>query len=469
MRSAHALWPLLLLAACATDPGPRTPDELRAHTQGMNVMLVVLDAANARHFSYMGYDRQTTPNIDRLAEESVVFTETYAQASATPLSMYSMMSSRYPILEETEYAESGEFAAVMPPALSTLPTWATEKFPARGAFVANRWLREELGFHHGWSTFEKVYEGIPIPQMISANLVSDAFLGWHENDPADPWLAWLHYLEPHGPYTPPEPWFSMFDPEVRGYTDGTGATLREWRTSTPEPEFIQNTIALYDGNLAWVDSEFGRVVDELKRRGEWDRTIVVVTSDHGEAFWEHGVRGHGTHVYEEFSRVPLVIRVPGLAPRRIAGPIELVDLTPTLLDLAGVFVPRGTTAGQSLVELMTGTEDSTDLAFFRNHKQGYLEIGVRRGTLKYHYYFGKHDPELFDLRPDPGEQNSLVPDEPPAPPEIGTLMLGMQELLEQWIQARSGTGDDFDPTLTGADSLDADTVEALRAIGYFGN
>ena len=163
------------------------------------------------------------------------------------------------------------------------------------------------------------------------------------------------------------------------------------------------------------------------------------------------------------------VRVPGLAPRRIAGPIELVDLTPTLLDLAGVFVPRGTTAGQSLVELMTGTEDSTDLAFFRNHKQGYLEIGVRRGTLKYHYYFGKHDPELFDLRPDPGEQNSLVPDEPPAPPEIGTLMLGMQELLEQWIQARSGTGDDFDPTLTGADSLDADTVEALRAIGYFGN
>jgi arylsulfatase A-like enzyme len=469
MRSLLALWLLFVLAACATDPGPRTADELREHAQGMNVLLVVLDAANARHFSYMGYERETTPNIDRMADESIVFTEVYAQASATPLSMYSMLSSRYPILEEDEYSKTGELAAVMPAALPTLPGWASESFPSRAAFLANRWLREELGFHHGWSTFDKVFEQVPPKAPIPANLVTDAFLGWHATEPAGPWLSWLHYLEPHAPYTPPEPWFSMFDPEIRGHSDGTGKTMREWRTRKPSPEFIRNTIALYDGNLAWVDSEFGRVVDGLKRSGEWDRTIVVVTSDHGEAFWEHGVRGHGTHVYEEFVRIPLLIRVPGLAPKRIDGPVELVDLTPTLLDLAGVFVPQGSTAGQSLVEIMAGETDPTELAFFRNHKNGYLEIGVRRGPLKYHYYFGRHVPELFDLGADPGEQTSLVPDQPPAPPEIGTLMLGMQDLLEQWVQAKSGTGDDFDPALTGADSLDADTIEALRAIGYFGN
>ena len=112
----------------------------------------------------------------------------------------------------------------------------------------------------------------------------------------------------------------------------------------------RNTVGLYDGNLAWVDSEVGRVLDGLKKRGEWDRTIIVVTSDHGEAFWEHRVRGHGDHVFEEFVHVPLVIRVPGLAPRRVAEAVELVDVVPTLLDLAGVFVPEGGTAGESLGE-----------------------------------------------------------------------------------------------------------------------
>ena len=271
------------------------------------------------------------------------------------------------------------------------------------------------------------------------------------------------------PYTPPEPWFSMFDPEARGHTDGTAASLRPYREKVPRPELERNTVALYDGNLAWVDSEFGRVVADLKRRGVWDQTIVVVTSDHGEAFWEHGVRGHGTHVYEEFIRIPLVIRVPGLAARRITETVELIDLTPTLLDLGGVFVPEGSTAGQSLVGALVGEDTPADLAYFRNHKSGYLEVGVRRGPLKLQYYFGRHREELFNLDTDPAEQNSLVPEEPPAPPEVRTLVLGLHDLLELWIAAKDGTGGHFAPAVTGADSLDADTVEALRAIGYFGN
>lgn len=460
---------VLSVAGCAREQGPRTAEELREHTRGMNVLLVFMDAANARHFSYMGYERSTTPNVDRLAGEGVVFTEVYAQATATPLSMYSMMTSRYPILEEDEYPASGELAAVIPPAMPTLATWASEQFPTRAAFLANRWLREELGFHYGYTRFDKVYDEVPPREAIPANLVTRAFLDWHSGSVRGPWFSWVHYLEPHGPYTPPEPWFSMFEPEVRGYTDGTGNTLRPWRERTPPPEFIENTVALYDGNLAWVDSEFGRLVAALKKSGEWDRTIVVVTSDHGEAFWEHGVRGHGTHVYEEFVRIPLVIRVPGLAPRRVDGPVELIDLAPTLLDLAGVFVPENGTAGQSLVEVMTGEARPADLAYFRNHKSGYLEVGMRRGPLKYQYYFGRHPQELFNLEADPGEQENLVPTTGPVPAEVETLVGGIQDLIEQWILAKSGTGDDFSPSVTGADSLDAATVEALRAIGYFGN
>ncbi len=469
MRSCLTLCLLLLLGACATDSGPRTAEELRLHARGMNVLLVFLDAANASHFSYMGYERQTTPNIDLLAAEGVVFTNAYAQASATPLSMYSMMTSRYPLLDEDQYPQSGELAAIIPAAMPTLATWASERFPSRSAFLANGWLREELGFHHGFSTFEKVFDLVPKRQTARANLVTDGFLAWVDDEPAGPWLSWLHYLEPHLPYTPPEPWFSKFDAEFRGYTDGTAAMLRHFRERTPRPNLLRNTVALYDGNLAWVDSEFGRVVAGLKRRGEWDRTIVVVTSDHGEAFWEHGVRGHGTHIYEEFVRIPLIIRVPGLAPRRIEEAVELIDLTPTLLDLAGVFVPEGSTAGQSLAGAMTGEETPPGLAYFRNHKNGYLELGVRRGSLKFHYYFGRHREELFNLDRDPGEKQTLVTEPPPAPPEVRTLVVGMQELLELWIASKDGTGGELTPSILGADSLDADTIEALRAIGYFGN
>jgi arylsulfatase len=470
MRSSICLGLLLLLAACAPQSTPETAEELRQHAEGMNVLVIVLDAANASHFSFMGYERETTPNIDRLAAEGVVFEEAYSQASATPLSMYSMMSSRYPIVEQADLPASGELAAVLHPAMPTLPSWAAEKFPARGAFVANRWLREELGFHHGWTTFDMVYEPVPPLEPVRATLVSDAFLEWEQADAGDRWLSWLHYLEPHLPYTPPEPWYSMFDPDYRFVTDGRGEELKKhWRRRRPSEAMLRNTVGLYDGNLAWVDSEVGRVIDELESRGEWERTVVVLTSDHGEAFWEHRSRGHGDHVYEEYVHIPLIIRVPGLAPRRIEGAVELIDVTPTLLDLAGVFVPEGGTAGQSLVEVITGEQPVPDLAFFRNHDKVTLEVGTRRGPLKYIEFAAQKRDALFDLGRDPGEQENLLPFREEASPEIETLRTGMAELLHEWMAAGSGTGDDFNPALTGADSLDADTIEALRAIGYFGN
>lgn len=469
MRPALLPGFLLLVAACAPQPRIEDADALRRHADGMNLLVVFLDAAAASHFSYMGYHRETTPNIDAVAAESVVFRTAYAQASATPLSMYSMMTSRYPILEEEDLPASGELAAVIPPALPTLAGWASEKYPSRAAFVANRWLGEELGFDNGYSTFEKVYDQVEPGNPIPANLVTDGFATWLDTRPAGPWLTWLHYLEPHLPYTPPEPWLSRFAPELRGHTDGTARSLDGLREGKPDPEFIGNTVALYDGNLAWVDAEVGRMIEDLKRRGVWDKTILVLTSDHGEAFWEHGVRGHGFHVYEEFVRIPLIIRVPGLAPREVVEAVELIDVTPTLLDLAGVFVPAQGAAGQSLASVMVGETRSPDVAFMRNHKSGYLELAARRGPLKYHALVRENRPEFYNLDADPGETMNLLGTTDPAAPEILTLFAGMRQLLSDWVDAGSGTGDDFDPALTGADSLDQDTIEALRAIGYFGN
>ena len=457
----------LLLVSCGA-PQEQSVEELRSRAKGMNVLLVIFDASNPDHFSFMGYERETTPNMDRIAAESVVFTQAYAQASATPLSMYSLMTSRYPILEEDQYPRTGELAAVIPAAMPTLATWATEKFPERAAFLATHWMRKELGFHYGYSTFEALYDEVPRGAIVPADMVTDRVNDWLAAGPAGPWLGWIHYLEPHTPYSPPEPWFSMFDPEVRGLTDGTEESMAAYRDAVPSDEFKRNTIALYDGNLAWVDHQFGRVVEELKRRGDWDNTIVILTSDHGEAFWEHGVRGHGTHVYDEFVRIPLVIRVPGLAPRRVEEVVELIDVTPTILDLAGVFVPAGSTAGHSLAGLMTGSTQGSDTAYFRNHKSGFIELGARRGPMKFHEYVVDGRFELFDLGRDPDEQTNLLVDPGDHPDAIRTLAESMQQLLGTWVERGGGVGGDLSPSATGADSLDADTIEALRAIGYFG-
>jgi hypothetical protein len=118
---------------------------------------------------------------------------------------------------------------------------------------------------------------------------------------------------------------------------------------------------------------------------------------------------------------------------------------------------------------MTGEADAADLAFFRNHDKISLELGVRRGPLKYIRFSGMDRVALYDLGKDPGEQENLLPFREPAPPAIETLARGMDDLLDQWVEGGSGTGDGYDPSLSGADSLDADTIEALRAIGYFGN
>ena len=113
--------------------------------------------------------------------------------------------------------------------------------------------------------------------------------------------------------------------------------------------------------------------------------------------------------------------------------------------------------------------DDADMAFFRNHDKVALEVGARRGPLKYIEFSGVNRVALYDLGKDPGEQDNLLPFREAAAPEIETLRHSMKELLDRWIEAGSGTGDDFNPSLSGADSLDADTIEALRAIGYFGN
>ena len=463
----------LLPAGCSGPAELPTTDELRAATRDVDVVVVLLDAAAAAHFSFLGYERETTPHLDAVAARAVVFENAYAQASATPLSVYSMMTSRYPLMQERERpteGDAGEMAAVIPRAMPTLAVWMAQRYDHRAAFTANHWIRRELGFDLGFGHFEALFEGREPGDTVRATEMTDAFLDWVDGLGADDdYFAYLHYLEPHEPYTPPEPFASRFEPGIRGHTDGTLATLGPFKSERPDEDFVRNTIALYDGNLAYVDDQIGRLVRALRERGRWRRTVFVLVSDHGEAFWQHGVRGHGTHAYEEFVRVPFLLRVPelpGLEGVRVGTPVELIDLAPTLLDLLGMPLPSNAAAGHSLLAHLTpGPWPDPPPVFVRNHDGGRWEYGIRQGPYKYLHNFDRRDDEFFDLARDPGETYNRW-HEAQHPP-LRPIAEGLYRRLAAWVEAGDGVDDGVAASATGVDSLDADAREALKALGYF--
>jgi len=451
------------LVACSRDPRP-THRALVDRTRDMDVVVVVLDAAAAGHFPFHGYARDTAPTLDAIAAESVVFQAAYAQASATPLSVYSYLTSRYPLMNR-EAPARGEVAPVFPPGTPTLASSLAPRYARRGAFSANQWVCRRLGYDTGFTDFRELWdEDATEPGQGVARLaprVTAEALRWLEAPGR--YFAYLHYLEPHTPYTPPDPFDTRFDPIHRGHVDGTDASLAPYRRTRPPEAVVRNTVGLYDGNIAYVDDHVGQVVEALRARGTWDETILVVTSDHGEAFWEHGVRGHGLHVYEEFVRVPLLVRIPGfpaLAGREVDTPVQLVDLLPTLVELAGLDPPEWGPVGASWVPWFVRDRDGTrpPVAWFRNHVGGEWIYGVRDGRWKYVTHFGRAPQELYDLTADPAETRNLAGSEE-------AVLTRLHDAMDAWIKA--GMARDAGLVGSGADSLDAESRERLRAMGYF--
>jgi arylsulfatase A-like enzyme len=268
------------------------------------------------------------------------------------------------------------------------------------------------------------------------------------------------------PYNPPEPYASMYDPEFRGLVECTAEGLRPYKVSRPPANVRKNVVGLYDGNLAYADAELGRVVETLQKDGRWDDTIFIFTSDHGEAFWQHNWRGHGSKVFEEFVRVPLVLRIPGLPGQRIADVVELVDIFPTLLDLFAL-EPVDGLAGQSWLPRLTGgapADSLGQLAFFRNHESR-MTSAIREGAYKVVRKSSRPDAlELFDLRADPREEINLQSHRDPVKKEQTALLSGR---LGERLANILANGVDSPLGESGPDSLSAEAIERLKALGYF--
>ena len=248
-----------------------------------------------------------------------------------------------------------------------------------------------------------------------------------------------------------------FDPDYTGAIDGSESTLVPLRTKAPPARDAQHVAALYDRGIAYADYWIGHLIDELKRRGLYDQTVLVVTADHGEELFDHGRLDHSRTFYDEIMRVPLVMRVPGRGiGTTTTTQVGLIDVMPTLLDVLGVPYD-GTMQGTTLKPLLDGAL-FPDRVLFGEADQGYRLVAMRTNQMKYIQDLNGGNREAYDLVNDPHELQNLCTGNPMACAPFATAIAQWRAEMTSAQAAQAG------PVPTAA--IDERTRERLKALGY---
>jgi arylsulfatase A-like enzyme len=453
-----------------------TPLTIETMEGGQSVVLVVMDALNVHHLGLYGYQRDTSPTIDALAEDGVFFTGHVSNSSWTRPSFTTIITG----LPKSEHGvELG--AKVVETELTTI----AERFLAAGyrtaGFVGNPLVREIWGYGQGYQvygdtkSFDKAFPW-------DGRLVDEA-LKWLKTVGDKPFFLTLFLTAPHVPYRPPRQARRFLSSVARGHV--IEYPFREYEQPLKKDEH-DRIVAAYDDEIAYMDREIGRLVAYLKKSGAFERTALLFTADHGEVFGDHNCYTHTYHMWEPALRVPLVIRAPKMSARGVYDdrPSTHVDMAPTLLDLAGVPKHRADLKGESVVEVLRDPRAGRQRVLFSQ----YNAHGIRRQAIRDDRYKVVHyhriessalsclnnlrdniptaKPEdlpslkaslkgeryaLFDLTADPKEEKDLF-GELEKKPEVQALL---KELLT-YLKEKAELG-----------AMSQELIEALRNAGYF--
>ena len=436
----------------------------RRRPPSMHVLLITLDTTRADRLGCYGYDQPTTPNLDQLADDAVLFDMAIAQAAVTPVSHASILTGLNP-----HHHGLRVMHGLAANTLDEKHTTLAEVWQAAGgrtaAFVSAFPVTPTFGLGQGFEHFDMDFPNADGEGLVSeaegwvstgssqrrADATTTAAITWLESQPEaeTPLLMWVHYFDPHDPFVlPPKEMLGQFPPRSKDRAD----VLR----------------AIYDGEVAYMDAQIGRLFDAFKQRGLWDRTIVVVVADHGEGLGDHDWWTHGI-LYQEQIHVPQIVRVPGIRPRRVMQLVRTIDLMPTVLELADVpDALRPVMDGEGLTYLMrTGWTGKPRVAYSDSVNMlgyGRFDDSIRRDDKyeklyclidgSYKLIFHQLQPEnteFYDLLTDPREQTNLAASKPPA-------MLAMMEQLKT-MQCLS-------PIMPGMTPTDLNRLGQLESLGY---
>jgi len=392
-----------------------------------NILLVSIDSLRADHLGSYGYARDTSPTIDRLAREGVVFENAISSAPWTIPAHATMLTGLPP---EVHGVISWKHS--LAPEAVTLAEILRDAGWDTAAFVSGPTVVARYGFDQGFASYDESMvdpdrerSAYPVTSPGLVKLV-DGFLGsWDAAGRTAPFFVFLHMWDVHYDYTPPAPWNRMFDPDYAGDVTAVDFERNKRLNAKMDPRDLAHVIALYDGEIRYTDDHLAMIVARLEALGVLDDTIVVVTSDHGDEFFEHGMKGHAKTLYDEVLHVPLVIRHPPRIAhgRRVAEQVRMMDVAPTILGLARVAPPDGFGAPgmtpehrfADLAPFVTGRRERAlpPLTAFSNNTVFLgLQDSVRTRDAKLirseKRRTGTTTLQVFDLAADPEEKHDLA-------------------------------------------------------------
>jgi arylsulfatase A-like enzyme len=448
------------------DPATRPA---RARPGSPNVILIVMDTVRRDRLSVYGSDRPTGPHLESLARTSLVFDRAYAPSTYSLSSHASILTGLPPSIHGAHPVEATEpdvarrwivgnrFHAALRRSVPTIPQellaagYHTAGITGNDVFLAE-WTGLQRGFEDFASTAYRSYRYVPAAQPVLARLGQEARYPYHRSWPADaiarlamqwidatrgdgqPFFLFLNFFDAHAPQLPPSPYDEMFLPPGG-------------RSGMTDPAFV---LSQYDGAIAFVDGQIGRLVSFLRERNLLEQTLLVVTSDHGELFGEHGLQGHASVLLEEVVRVPLLVRLPGQRSRvDVPSPVSLWRVPELIREsVAGPVSPaevaqRLTSAEPQMVSSVFVGRGPAPPRFSRAVVDGRWKLIVH----------SERAPELYDLLADPGEARDLW-SRPPA--EAARLTRN----LARWLKVEAPREE------ASAPALPADVLERLRSLGY---
>jgi len=472
-------------AASAAANADRAAGEVAAPAgppRDVNVVMFLIDTLRADRVGAYGYEKPTTPNIDALAEECVTFEQAYAAASWTLPSVPSIFTSTFPcehglVVDRTQLNEAFETLA--------------QRFKRAGyhttSFYANPYLGEKTGLSRG---FDLARQNGPRRDWHTDGSHVET---WLDEKPPGPYFLYIHNIEPHDPWKmsaqEAAPFGKVAPAAIQRIRDltfrykpllradwkeqrergGTDNTALQDRYLNQLHELLPEHNALYDAAVRRADQRVGSVVETLKRRGEWEQTLFVLLSDHGEEMAEHGAYIHGQSLYEELTRVPLLIHFPGaeFARRRVTAVVSLVDILPTIFDYVNRPQLSAGARGVSLMPLARGERPHGAgprvVAVRINEKKYYkpwaetrgdINVALRLESLKAVWNHDFDRLELYDLARDPHEARDLSAERAPLAAELG-------QAARAWYEGCGAQRRDALPV-----ELSAEDLRNIGALGY---
>lgn len=431
-RVHRSLWPVLaclivyLSVGCRRSAEPEGGAEAPGEKPAANVLLITLDTLRADRIGCYGSTTARTPAMDALAAGGVRFEQALCQVPLTLPSHVSLLTGTYP-------AVNGVRANGVLLADADVPTLA-ERFKSAGyrtgAFVGAFVLDARFGLDRGFDHYDddlrdvRAVSGEALER--GGDRVCDAALAWLDEQSPGPFFAWVHLYDPHAPYAPPEPYRSDFaDP--------------------------------YDGEIAFADAQIERLLAWLKKKKLRDRTLIVVAGDHGEAFGEHGETQHGYFVYQPTMHVPLILALPSVIPaaKVVDGPVGLIDLFPTLMELMRWEAPE-TLEGRSLVEAWRSGRAAGRPVYGECEapRLNYGWAALRSLTTAEWKYIEAPTAELYDRDADPGETHNVLADH-------AAEAARLRKELQSFVAAMK-------PRFSETTTLDSDARRRLESLGYVG-